>query len=107
MNSEHLQNLKEGYHPGDTVHVLFTECVVEWSTARCWENIGRRTQLCPEICREMDRVKPRNTSISTASVWNEIQTEHLPNKNLAPTCPNIFLANGYKHFPRQACQTQV
>jgi hypothetical protein len=90
MKSGHLQNLKEVDHPGGTGHVLCAEYVVEWSTATCCENIGRRAKLCPNICREMNGVKPRNTSISTASVWNEIQTEHLPNKNLAPTSPNIF-----------------
>jgi hypothetical protein len=53
-----VQNLKEGDHPGDTGHVSFTECVVEWFTARGWENTGRRAKLFPDICREMNRVKP-------------------------------------------------
>ena len=85
-----LQNLKKGKHPGDRVLVLCTECVVGWLTARGWENTGRRAKLCPDICLEMNRVKPRNTSISIASIWNEIQREHLPNKNLAQRCPNNF-----------------
>jgi len=85
-----LENLKEGDHPSDRVHVLCTEFVVGWLTARGWENTGRRAKLCPDICLEMNRVKPRNTSISITNIWNEIQTEHLPNKNLAQSCPNFF-----------------
>jgi hypothetical protein len=47
-------------------------------------------KLCPDICLEMNRVKPRNTSISIASIWNEIQPGNLPNKDLTQICPNIF-----------------